>query len=547
MSDVATEWWRGATLYQIYPRSFLDTSGDGVGDLPGITARLDHVASLGVDGIWISPFFRSPMDDFGYDVSDYLDVDPLFGSLSDFDALLERAHELGLRVIIDQVYSHTSDRHAWFEESRQSRDNPKADWYVWADAREDGTPPNNWQSVFTRGAWTWDARRCQYYLHNFLPTQPDLNLHHPDVQEALLSVAKFWLDRGVDGFRLDAINCGMHDPQLRDNPPASDDHRLETRPYFMQEHKYNMCHDDLPGVLERLRLLTDQYEGIMTVAEVGAPEPLPVMKEYTRGARRLNTAYSFDFLAAPDVTPGLVQQILEGWPGEAFEGWPSWAFSNHDAPRVVSRWLADADEDRRCKLLALLLLSLRGNVFLYQGEELGLPQADVPLERLVDPEGILNWPETMGRDGARTPMPWVSDQQRAGFSTHEPWLPVDACHLPLAVAEQNENETSRLNFFRRVIAIRQQSSALRTGDIRFITADDQCLVFERQAGEERILCAYNLSAKPVALPAVPDGRILVAVGGKERDPDDDSERGKGKAKAGAITIAPFGGCWVRLQ
>lgn len=511
MSDPSNEWWRGATLYQIYPRSFLDSSGDGVGDLPGITEKLDHVASLGVDGIWLSPFFKSPMDDFGYDVSDYRDVDPLFGALSDFDALVERAHELGLKVIIDQVYSHTSDRHAWFEESRQSRDNPKADWYVWANARKDGTPPNNWQSVFTTGAWTWDARRCQYYLHNFLPTQPDLNLHNPDVQEALLSVARFWLDRGVDGFRLDAINCGMHDPELRDNPPSTGEHRLETRPYFMQEPKYNMCHDDLPGVLERLRRLTDEYDGIMTVAEVGAPEPLPVMKEYTYGARRLNTAYGFDFLAAPTVTPAFVRETLENWPGEAFEGWPSWAFSNHDAPRVVSRWLDDADPDRRARLLAMLLLSLRGNVFLYQGEELGLPQADVPFDRLQDPEGILNWPETLGRDGARTPIPWKTRGPHAGFSTHEPWLPVDPRHVPLAVEAQEADEHSMLNFVRRVLELRQKSAALRRGSIRILIADDKRLVFERAAGDERMLCAFNLSAETVDVPVDRIAHLRVAI------------------------------------
>ncbi len=491
-----SEWWRGAVIYQIYPRSFLDTNGDGVGDLPGITEKLDYIAGLGVDGIWISPFFKSPMADFGYDVSDYLDVDPLFGTLADFDALLARAHELGLKVIIDQVYSHTSDKHAWFQQSRQSDDNPKSDWYIWADARRDGSPPNNWQSIFACPAWTWDARRQQYYMHNFLPGQPDLNLHNPEVQQALLDTARFWLDRGVDGFRLDAINCGMHDPELRDNPAAPDDMRQETRPYFMQEPKYNMCHDDLPRVLERLRGVTDEYGDIFTVAEVGSLEPLRYMKDYTHGARRLNSAYGFEFLTTFDLTAGGIEEILAGWPGEADEGWPSWAFSNHDAMRVASRWLPDVDRNRSVRLIALLQFALRGNVFVYQGEELGLTQADVPFEKLQDPEAIANWPHTFGRDGARTPMPWQRNGRNAGFSTHEPWLPVDEAHLPLAVDTQQGDE-SALSFFRDMIALRSSSRALTTGALEFLAAPTGVVAFRRDAPGERAYCVINLSDEVV--------------------------------------------------
>ena len=498
MADTAQrEWWRGAVIYQIYPRSYLDTNGDGIGDLNGITEKLDYVADLGVDGIWISPFFRSPMVDFGYDVSDYLDVDPMFGTLDDFDALVARAHDLGLKVIIDQVYSHTSDKHAWFEESRRSRDNPKSDWYIWADAKRDGSPPNNWQSVFSCPAWTWDARRQQYYMHNFLPGQPDLNLHKRQVQDALLDTARFWLDRGVDGFRLDAINCGMHDPELRDNPPAPDELRHETRPYFMQEQKYNMCHDDMPQVLERLRKVTDSYEGIFTVAEVGAPEPLPVMKDYTRGARRLNSAYGFDFLTTFDLTSERVEEVLTGWPGEQDEGWPSWAFSNHDATRAATRWLPEVEHDRRVRLIALLQFALRGNVFVYQGEELGLTQADVPFEKLRDPEAINNWPHTFGRDGARTPIPWEHDGRYAGFSTHEPWLPIDAAHLPLAVEAQICDPDSILAFFRSLIALRKSSFALRVGELEFLDAPQGLVAFRRVVGNERAYCVINLTNEDI--------------------------------------------------
>ena len=278
MSD--PDWWKGAVIYQIYPRSFQDSDGDGVGDLPGIIERLPYVASLGVDGIWLSPFFTSPMADYGYDVSDYCDVDRVFGTLADFDRLLDRAHALGLKIVIDQVYSHTSEKHAWFDQSRQSRDNARADWYVWADAAADGGPPTNWHSVFGGPAWTWDARRRQYYLHNFLSQQPDLNLHNGDVQDALLDVARFWLDRGVDGFRLDVANHFFHDAELRDNPPSG---RTDgTRPYHFQKHVFNRDRPETPRFLERLRGVLDGYDDRFSVAEIASDNNLALSVDYTR-------------------------------------------------------------------------------------------------------------------------------------------------------------------------------------------------------------------------------------------------------------------------
>ncbi|MEO1252544.1 MAG: alpha-amylase family glycosyl hydrolase [Pseudomonadota bacterium] len=485
-------WWRGAVIYQIYPRSFLDSNGDGVGDLPGIWHGLDYVASLGVDGVWLSPFFTSPMDDFGYDVADYRGVDPVFGTLADFDAIIDKAHRLGLKVIIDQVYSHTSDAHAWFQESRRDKTNPKADWYVWADPKPDGAPPNNWQSVFVGAAWDWDARRRQYYLHNFLRSQPDLNVHNPEVQDALLDVARFWLDRGVDGFRLDAINFAMHDPELRDNPPAPDDGRARTRPFDFQDHVRNMSHKGIPAFLSRLRDVTDQYDAIFTVAEIVGADPLAEMKAFTAGETHLNSAYNFSFLYADALTPGHARASVSAWSGAPGEGWPSWAFSNHDAPRCISRW---ASEDRRLtvsKLYLLLLMALRGNAFLYQGEELGLPQAIVPFESLQDPEAIANWPLTLGRDGARTPMPWRTDAPNAGFSNDAPWLPVDQRHAALAIDRQEADAQSTLHFTRKLTALRKASPALRVGEIEFIDAPGDVLAFYRRAGEERLLCVFNL-------------------------------------------------------
>jgi alpha-glucosidase len=486
----ARAWWRGAPIYQIYPYSFADSNDDGIGDLPGIIARLDHVASLGVAAIWLSPFFTSPMKDFGYDISDYRNVDPRFGSLADFDRLIERAHALGLKVIVDQVYSHTSDQHAWFRESRASRDNPKADWYVWGDARADGSPPSNWQSVFGGPAWTWDARRGQYYLHNFLTEQPDLNVHNAAVQDALLDCARFWLDRGVDGFRLDAVNYAMHDPALRDNPPAPADGRPRTRPCDFQLPVHNKSHPDIPLFIERIRTLVDSYHDRFTVAEVGGSGAEADMQSFTAGDKRFHSAYGFNFLQADRLTPQLVEQALAAWPDSEGTGWPSWAFSNHDAPRAPSRWASIPDRAAMARVTMLLLACLRGNIFIYQGEELGLPQAHVSFEQLRDPEAIANWPLTLGRDGARTPIPWRSSMI-AETRPHS-WLSVATEHLALAVDRQEHDPHSQLAFTRRALALRSGSEALLSGAMKIIEASDAVLAFERSTAEQRLLCVFNL-------------------------------------------------------
>jgi alpha-glucosidase len=491
----AQPWWKGAAIYQIYPRSFADSNGDGVGDLPGITAHLDYVATLGVDAIWLSPFFTSPMRDFGYDVSDYCDVDPVFGTLADFDALVERAHALKLKVIIDQVYSHSSDQHTWFRESRSNRDNAKADWYVWADPKPDGSPPNNWQSVFGGPAWTWDSRRCQYYLHNFLPEQPDLNVHNCAVQDALLNVARFWLDRGVDGFRIDAINFAMHDLQLRDNPPALEGNK-RTRPFDFQQHIHNQSHPDIVKFLERLRGLTDSHGGRFTLAEVGGEGALGEMRAFTAGNARLNSAYGFDFLYANALTPELVARVSLDWPEG--DGWPTWAFENHDAPRALSRWVGEVHRETFTRMKMLLLCALRGSIIIYQGEELGLPQVDVPFDRLQDPEAIANWPETLSRDGARTPMPWNSASPNLGFSATEPWLPAGENHRTLAIDVQEIGTNSILRFARQCLKLRNGHPSLRHGSMRIVEAGEQRLVFERISTGEALRCTFNLSDRPVS-------------------------------------------------
>ena len=503
--------WTGATIYQIYPRSFADSNGDGIGDLPGITAKLDYIASLGVDAVWLSPFFTSPMADFGYDVADYCDVDPIFGTLADFDTMLAKAHSLGLRVIIDQVYAHSSDQHDWFKDSRISPTSVHADWYVWADAKPDGTPPNNWQSVFYGPAWTWDAQRGQYYMHNFLPEQPQLNMHNPRVQDALLAATRFWLDRGVDGFRLDAINFAFHNQAMTDNPPDPDPTIKRTRPHDFQLKINNMSQPELIPLAERIRALTDEYAGRFTVAEVGGADAEREMKLLTQGNKRLNTAYSFSFFHSDPLTPKGVAEIITRWDNNPETGWPSWAFSNHDAMRVVSRWAMGRDAEKFAKLAMMLLLSLRGNAFVYQGEELGLCQAEVPFERLVDPEAIKNWPLTMGRDGARTPMPW------GDLPTTEPWLPLDPRHHARSVAVQLQDSQSPLAFTRQMIAVRQSHQALRLGTMTILEAGDDILAFERRVDAETLLCVFNLG--DAAARYVPSGSWTTAIALEAANPD----------------------------
>jgi alpha-glucosidase len=515
--DDSTPWWRGAVIYQIYPRSFLDSNGDGIGDLVGITSKLDYVASLGVDAIWFSPFFASPMRDFGYDVSDYRAIDPMFGTLEDFDRLVARAHELGLRVIIDQVYAHTSDLHAWFQESRADRNNAKQDWYVWADPKPDGTPPNNWLSVFFGPSWTWDGRRGQYYMHNFLPSQPNLNVNNSAVQRALLDTARFWLARGVDGFRLDAINFAMHDPSLADNPAVTTPGAVFKRPFDFQHHVHNQSQTELVPFVEKLSAVMREFGADrFTVAEVGGEQALAEMKLYTNGHKRLNTSYSFDFLYAEQLSPSLVLDTLSKWPGSDDEGWPSWAFSNHDAPRAVTRWGGPMAGTEWAKLLLTLLMSLRGNVFLYQGEELGLAQAVIPFERLRDPEAIANWPLTLGRDGARTPMPWTADQPHAGFSSVEPWLPIPPDHVAKAVAEQDDDADSVLAIARELIELRRSSSILRLGAFEPLDLPGPILGFDRVTAQGRLRCLFNLGSDKKDCALLASGELLFGTGQVDR-------------------------------
>src|SRR5208283_605122 len=491
------QWWRGAVVYQIYPRSFCDTNDDGIGDLPGVIARLPYVASLDVDAIWLCPVFTSPQRDFGYDVADHHAIDPIFGTLEDFDRLITQAHRLGLRVLIDQVWAHTSDRHAWFQASRRSREGDRADWYVWADPAEDGTPPNNWLSVFGGSAWSWEPRRRQYYLHHFLSHQPTLNLRHEPVVQQLLDTARFWLDRGVDGFRLDALDFFLHDAQLRRNPPAPHNGTVPVKLFSLQHHLHDMLHPDALPLLERLRSLSDSYGGACLLGEVSSqPGAFERVQSYAAGTNRLHMAYTLRPLRE-----GLDWHRLRNLLAEVSamqDGWACWSFSNHDVERVATRWAAEGRHDPNfARLLLALLLSLRGSVIMYQGEELGLPEAELAEHELRDPFGITYWPEFRGRDGSRTPMPWHSEAVHAGFTGAEPWLPVPQAHAALAVDAQAGDPESVLSFSRRLLAWRRQEPALRQGDLHLLDLPKPLIGFERIRDHSRVLALFNLSDQPV--------------------------------------------------
>ncbi|MCG9760945.1 MULTISPECIES: alpha-glucosidase family protein [Pseudoalteromonas] len=503
------EWWKGAVIYQIYPRSFQDSNADGIGDLQGIIQRLDYIKSLGVDAVWISPFFKSPMKDFGYDISDYRDIDPMFGTLDDFDTLISEAHNRDIKIIIDQVLSHTSNQHPWFVESRENKTNDKADWYVWADANPDGSPPNNWLSIFGGVAWQWEPRRCQYYLHNFLTEQPDLNFHHPEVRKAVLDNVEFWLKKGVDGFRLDAINFCFHDKQLRDNPAKPIELRQgrgfsEDNPYAFQYHYYNNTQPENLLFMEEIRALLDRYPGTVSLGEISSEDSLQTMAEYTADGNKLHMGYSFELLTN-DYSAKYIRETVARLESVMTEGWPCWAFANHDVERVASRWSVDGKvNDTQVKMLTALLGSLRGSVCMYQGEELGLGEATVAFEELQDPYGITFWPNFKGRDGCRTPLPWTKEKTNAGFSESKPWLPVSEAHALRAVDEQAVDDYSTLSYYQAFLQWRNAQPALKTGDIEFIDTPEPVLAFYRKAQTQTLLCAFNLAAtqQSVTLPEV---------------------------------------------
>jgi alpha-glucosidase len=489
-------------IYQIYPRSFKDSNGDGLGDLRGITEKMPYIAGLGVDAVWISPFVKSPQKDFGYDVSDYCEVDSRFGTLDDFRKLTSAAHRNGLRVIMDQVWCHCSDQHAWFRESRQNRTNPKADWFVWVEPHLGGMPPNNWLSYFGGPAWTWDTARQQYYFHQFLSSQPTFNLRNPKVRKALLDVGRFWLEMGVDGFRLDALHTGFADPKFRNNPPRPRGVAVPPDvppdiPQARQIRAHSEAHPDALVFLEQIRTLADQYDAVL-LGELGGENPYALATLYTQG-RRLHKAYTFGLLKRrPDAA--YFQKMVVKSEREKNGGAFCYALSNHDVPRVASRWLVDRnkrDAERVARTALLFGLTLPGHYCMYQGEELGLTEADVPYDRLVDPFGLAFYPKFKGRDGCRTPFPWNAKARNGGFSTAKnTWLPFAEEHRKNAVDVQDKDKQSTLNFARALIDWHRSQPALQRDGFKALKGSGDVIAYERHGGGQRLLCLFNLGTKP---------------------------------------------------
>jgi len=528
-----TPWWKGATIYQVYIRSFCDADGDGYGDFKGLTGKLDYIASLGVDGVWLSPIHPSPNRDWGYDVSDYDGVHPDYGTQADFDALLGEAHARGLKVMTDEVLAHTSDEHPWFRDSLDR--GPKSDWYVWAAPKPDGTAPNNWLSAFGGPAWSYQPARRQHYHHKFLRQQPKLSWRNPDAKAAALAVLDTWLRRGVDGFRLDVANAYLHDPTLKDNPPVPENQRNAQSWVRAENLQFHFHDSNLPEnleVLNEIRSLVERYPDRFVMGEFS--EEAERCGSYSSPNEGLHSGYSFPLLNAHELEPGFIREhfaMLARFPLH----WPSIAFSNHDVPRTVTRFGGRNAPPGIAKLMLALLLSLRGTALLYQGEELGLPQAELRRDQLRDPVGDLYYPWYKGRDGCRTPMPWDAGAPNLGFTTGTPWLPLWPAHKPLAVSAQVKDANSTLNFARRILTVRKQSAALRLGDIEFVDAPAPILAFTRACENERVLCVFNMSkdAAGFASGALTAANALIA-------------NGNATLRNGRLDLGPYGAWLARI-
>ncbi len=528
MSGSAPPWWQTGVVYHIYPRAFMDASGDGVGDLDGVRQRLDHLVWLGVDALWLSPFYPSPGADGGYDVADYVDVDPTLGTLDDFDRLVAAAHARGLRVLVDWVPNHSSDQHPWFVDSRSSRLSDRRDWYVWRDAAPGGGPPNNWLSAFAGPAWTWDDATGQYYLHSFLPQQPELNWRNPDLAAAMLDTLRFWLDRGVDGFRVDVAHYLMKDPQLRDNPPEPnpDAGHKPVSDFDRQRHVHDRGHPDVHGVFRTVRALVDAHDPSrerVLVGETFLAHDLPEWAACfgTAGAPELHLPMNFGLLGTPFTASGLRAHVEAIEAAVPAHGWPTYVLGSHDERRLATRLAETGAGDEGARLAAVLLLTLRGTPTLYAGDEIGTPDVAVPLERLRDPAGLRTGVPGLGRDSGRTPLAWDGSPS-AGFSESPPdalWLPLHPGHEQINVAAQREDDGSLLALYRRLLALRRASPALQAGSYASVGMSDTVFAYERRAGDDRAVVALNLSDQPARVD-LPDGTAWTLAATSGSEPDD---------------------------
>jgi alpha-glucosidase len=496
------EWWRTGVVYQVYPRSFQDSNGDGIGDLKGIEQRLDYLVWLGVDAAWISPFYPSPMKDFGYDVADYTGVDPIFGTLEDFDRLLASAHAKGLRVLIDFVPNHTSDQHPWFLGSRSSRDNPKRDWYLWRDPKPGREPPTNWLSVFGGPAWTYDEATGQSYLHSFLAEQPDLNWRNPEVEQAMFESLRFWLDRGVDGFRMDVLWYLIKDDQFRDNPPNPAFDPATSPPHMTLDPVHNADRPETLEIVRRMRRLMDGYGGERVIV---AETYLPIRRLVAYYGADLDAAqlpFNFKLIQTPweaREVEAIVSRYEAALPAGAQ---PNWVLGNHDNPRVASRI-----GPKQARAAMLLLLTLRGTPTLYYGDELGLTDVEIPPDRVQDPREKTQ--PGHGRDPERTPMPW-SRQASGGFSTGEPWLPLGADWAAVNVAGEADDPASMLSLTRALLALRRAEPALHSGDWESLGVQGEVFAYARNRAERRFVVAVNFGRAGGVFERLPTGRLILS-------------------------------------
>jgi len=525
-------WWQRGVIYQIYPRSWLDSDGDGVGDLPGIVARLDYLAWLGVDAIWLSPVYPSPMVDFGYDVADYCDVDPVFGSLADFDRLVAEAHARGMRVLLDWVPNHTSDQHPWFVESRSSRVNPKRDWYVWRDPKRDGGPPSNWLNYAGKSSWKWDEHTGQYYYRVFTDQQPDLNWRNPEVQEAMFDTLRFWLRRGVDGFRIDTLSLLVEDDELRDNPSNPDYRPGEDFPYMREISIHQVDRPETRELVRHVRKVVDEFgDDKVLLAELVLPLDQTVAYYGTNGDG-VQVPFNVELLTAEWDARGLADYVDRYLAALPAEGWPNWVLGNHDVPRVASR-LGPA----QARVAAMLLLTLPGTPILYYGDEIGQRDAEIPPDAVRDP--VAELVPGRGRDPERAPMQWDGGPA-AGFTTGRPWLPLAADHATVNVEAQRDDPHSMLTLHRRLLGLRRRSTALVSRGYEPVQADGDVLAYVRTDGDERWLVALNLGPHPGRL--APPG--LAVAGRVELSTHLDREGGAG---IGGITLRSDEGLLVRLD
>jgi alpha-glucosidase len=485
-------WWQRGIIYQVYPRSFQDSNNDGIGDLKGIMQRLDYLTWLGVSAVWISPIYPSPMADFGYDISNYTAVHPLFGSMEDFQALIEQAHSKQLKVILDLVPNHTSDEHPWFIESKSSRDNPKRDWYIWKDAKEDGSPPNNWLSVFGGSAWEWDDTTNQFYYHAFLKQQPDLNWRNPEVKKAMLNVMRFWLDRGVDGFRVDVMWHMIKDDKLRDNP-VNPDYKPQMATYEQLLPVYSTDQPEVHDIVHDMRKLLNEYEERMMIGEIYLPIHR-LVTYYGIDNKGAHLPFNFMLLSLPWEAHRIASAIDEYEAALPDKSWPNWVLGNHDQPRITSRIGL-----QQAKVAAILLLTLRGTPTIYYGEEIGMRDVPIPFEEVQDPQG-LNMPDkNLSRDPGRTPMQWDTGKY-AGFTDAKPWLRLSFDSHRVNVEKQKADQFSQLTLYRKLIDLRQHEPALMWGDYKPVYADHQALAYVRSTADAKsFLIVLNLSHRPCYL------------------------------------------------